>query len=385
MSSPAHAFAAACAAGFTAGWCATNVGAIPSEIASAYGIGLAAVGLFTTALFLTHMATQIPGGKLSDRFGARRVSVLGMAVLAGANAIALIAPDPALGLGARLLAGVGMGLGWIAATAYLRATGGSAFLLGLFGGIALAGGGVALAVVPQLEPALSWRASYWTALVVTLASLLLLALAPADTEHLSRPRGAGARAGILRDPRLLRLAALFSVSYGLSLVVANWVVEILVRHGGLDNATAGLVGAAILLAGLVSRPLGGWALGRRPEWTRAALGLCLVGGAASTVAILIAEPLWLAALGCAMLGVAAGVPFAPLFMGASATRPDAPGAAVGLVSGANALTVLVATPLLGLTFSLPGDGQIGFAIVAALWIAALWLLRSGRALEATGS
>ena len=32
--------------------------------------------------------------------------------------------------------------------------------------------------------------------------------------------------------------------------------------------------------------------------------------------------------------------------------------------------ILVATPLLGLAFSLPGDGRIGFVLVAALWGAA---------------
>ena len=47
-------------------------------------------------------------------------------------------------------------------------------------------------------------------------------------------------------------------------------------------------------------------------------------------------------------------------------RPDAPGAAIGFVNLIAAVTILVGTPLLGLTFSLPGDGRIGFAIVAAL-------------------
>ena len=47
-------------------------------------------------------------------------------------------------------------------------------------------------------------------------------------------------------------------------------------------------------------------------------------------------------------------------------RPDAPGAAVGFVNMIAAVTILVGTPLLGLTFSLPGNGRIGFAAVAAL-------------------
>jgi hypothetical protein len=47
-------------------------------------------------------------------------------------------------------------------------------------------------------------------------------------------------------------------------------------------------------------------------------------------------------------------------------RPDAPGAAIGFVNLIAAATILAGTPLLGLSFSLPGNGRIGFAIAAAL-------------------
>jgi hypothetical protein len=39
------------------------------------------------------------------------------------------------------------------------------------------------------------------------------------------------------------------------------------------------------------------------------------------------------------------------------------------------VTILVGTPLLGLTFALPGDGRIGFAVVAALGAATALLVR----------
>jgi hypothetical protein len=56
------------------------------------------------------------------------------------------------------------------------------------------------------------------------------------------------------------------------------------------------------------------------------------------------------------------------------------------VNSAGILTILVATPLLGLAFSLPGDGRIGFAAAGALWAAALLvvpaLARRPRAPEA---
>ncbi len=68
-------------------------------------------------------------------------------------------------------------------------------------------------------------------------------------------------------------------------------------------------------------------------------------------------------------------------------RPDSPAAAVGLVNGAASAVALAGTPLLGLSFALPGDGRIGFAVVAALWIAALLVLPTARQLgvEANGA
>jgi MFS-type transporter involved in bile tolerance (Atg22 family) len=51
-----------------------------------------------------------------------------------------------------------------------------------------------------------------------------------------------------------------------------------------------------------------------------------------------------------------------------------------MVNGAASLVVIVCTPLLGLTFRLPGDGRIGFVVVAVLWLVALALVPSPREL-----
>jgi hypothetical protein len=72
------------------------------------------------------------------------------------------------------------------------------------------------------------------------------------------------------------------------------------------------------------------------------------------------------AVAAAVLGLSAGVPFAAAFTGAARARPEAPGAAVGYVNAWASLTILVGTPLVGLTFSLPGDGRIGFVILGVL-------------------
>src|SRR5581483_3259615 len=85
-----------CAAGLATGWNVANIGAIPSHLARSYGVSLAVVGLFTTALFVTHLAMQIPGGRASDRFGARRAGILGLAITVAFNGLALVAAEPAL-------------------------------------------------------------------------------------------------------------------------------------------------------------------------------------------------------------------------------------------------------------------------------------------------
>ena len=369
---------AGCALGATSGWNFGNIGGIASELADAYGVGLATVGLLTTAMVITHLAIQIPGGRASDRIGPARTGAMALVVLSAGNALALAGPEPALGIAARAIIGVGTGLAFISGSALVRESGGSALAQGVFGGVALAPGGLALAIVPQLEGAMGWRAPYWTALALSLAVLVaVLALAPA-TATVQRPPGA--RAGVVRDRRLYRLAILYAASYGLGLVLANWVVELLQRHSALDDGAAAAVGALTLGLVVVSRPLGGWVLSARPRSVRPVVAASIVAGVAGTLALVAADPVWVAVLGALLVGLGAGIPFSPSFTGAAATRADAPAAAVGFVNTAANLVVLVGTPLLGLAFSAEGEGRLGFVALAALWLAALAVLPSARAL-----
>ena len=80
------------------------------------------------------------------------------------------------------------------------------------------------------------------------------------------------------------------------------------------------------------------------------------------------------ALAALAVGLAAGIPFAAVFRGAQILRPDAAGTAVGLVNAGPNLFVLIATPLVGLTFSMPGDGRLGFVALAAVGGVGLALL-----------
>jgi predicted MFS family arabinose efflux permease len=361
-----RAAVASLAVGAGVTWNISNVGAVADPLAQAYGVSLATVGLLTGVLFLTHLLVQVPAGRGADRFGARAVGFLAVAAVAAGNLLLLTAPDPALALAARALVGLGSGAGFVAGADYMRSASASPRLQGMYGAATLVGAGLAIAIVPQLEPALGWRAPYWSALAVAAVPTAVLLSSRLDVRT-------GARKGIVRDRRLFRLAALHGATFGLSVVAANWVVALLERQGH-PRGLAAVLGALLLLAGIVTRPLGGLVLHAWPGRARPALAASLVAGALAMLGL--ALPLPLAALGAAAAvgGLAAGLPFAAVFAGAQRIRPDAPGAAVGFVNGWALLTVVVGTPLLGLAFSLPGDGRLGYGVLAALWLAALAVL-----------
>lgn len=362
--------------GLAVGWNVSNLGAIAERLAADYGVALGTVGLFTTATFLVHALLQIPAGRVIDARGARRTALAALGFLMSANAVALIAPEPALVVGARALAGVGTALGFLAGLDYVRRHGGSVFAQGLYGGAALAGGGLALAVVPLLDDGLGWRAPFVSALVVSAAAAAAFVVSPADRRRgpwrETAPGGAELEPPppILRDPRLYRLCVVFSASFGLAIVVGNWVVTLLERAGDYRQAVAGAVGSLVLLAGIVGRPLGGWLARRAPARTRPIVAGCFVVSAIGTLLLAFSERLPVTVLAALAVGVASGVPFAASFSAAARVRPEAPAAAIGMVNMAANAAIVVGTPLLGFAFSLPGEGRIGFLVVAGLWLAA---------------
>ncbi len=367
---PRHgtAVSAGLAVGCFLTWNVSNVGAVADPLAAAYGTSLAVVGLLTTALFVTHLAAQLPAGIWSDRFGPNRVALGACAAAALGNAILLVDASVELAVIGRLVVGVGSGAGFVAGLDLVRAGGGGAVFQGLYGGATMAGGGLALLILPPLTDATSWRAAYASALVIALlAAVFVLGVR-------GLPRIGRARRGVLRDAHLLPLGALQVATFGLAVIAGNWIVPLLERDGA-SSAAAGALGSFVLLAGIVTRPLGGALAHRRRERRKALVGGSLLAVAGGALLIATSGPLWLSAVGSLALGLAAGLPFAVIFESAQRLRPDAPGAAVALVNGCAILAILVGTPLVGLAFGLPGDGVLGFAAIALLALGGLPFVR----------
>jgi MFS family permease len=350
-------------------WSVSNVGAVADPLAEAYDVSLPAIGLLTTALFVTALLVQLPAGRGADRHGARAVAFVAIAATLAGCALLLADDSFALALAGRALVGIGAGAGFVAGVDLVRAGGGGPVLQGLYGGATMAGGGLALMVVPPLTEATDWRAPYWTAAGLATVAAVPLLLAS------ELPKLGHAADRVVRDPRLVPLGALQAATFGLAVVAGNWAVPLLERRGA-SAAAAGIAAGLVLFAGIVTRPTGGW-LAARGGRRRVVVG-ALLAVAAGAALLAIGGPLWLSGIGAAVLGLGAGLPFAVVFAAAQRLRPDAPAAATSVVNAAALVVILLGTPLAGLTFELPGDGSLGFAAMAALAAAALLVLPSTR-------
>jgi MFS family permease len=329
-------------------------------------VGLAVVGLFTTAFLLAEALVSIPGGRLCDRLGARRVGLAGAALLAAGSALACIAPEAWLILAARALTGAGAGLAYVAVVAWLR--GGGALAQGLVGGCALGGAGLAVALVPQLDGALGWRAPFVPELALAGAAAALAALAPPGARVPAGPRASARR--LLRRPLVWRYGAMASFSFGASFAVGAWVVPLLTESDAFSAEVGAVAGSLILFGGILTRPLGGALVRRWPGIARPLMAGSIAVGAAAV--LLLAADLGAGASTAAALvvGLAAGLPYGATTSGAMAAFPGEPGEAVALTIAMSVYFGVAVVFLLGLAFG-AGEGPLGFAILAAALLALL--------------
>lgn len=189
------------------------------------------------AYLLTLAALILLGGSLGDRYGRRRVFVLGAGLFTGASLLCAIAPSSQLLVVARLLQGVGGALLTPGSLAMIESSFRSqdrASAIGAWSGL----GGVATALGPllggYLVAAVSWRAIFLINLPIG-ALVMLMA-----TRHVPETR----------DPTTTgRLDILGAVLAGLGLAGTTYsLIEAPGNGGSGAVAAAGVLGLIMLIA-----------------------------------------------------------------------------------------------------------------------------------------
>ena len=347
---------------------------VPVMPVYAHRLGLSGFqqGLVLGATGLASLAVSVPAGTLSDRFGARRITLAaGLLMAAATFGQALAGSFPAL-LAARLAFGAGYGVVWTAGLCWLAA--GAAGPRALGGSVASAGvGGVA-------GPAFSGTLTQHLGLAVPLlatgagfalitAGLAALRVPPGPAAPRGQDRPASLRAAV-RDRTVIGAAAAV-VTAGLSTGACALLVPAQLHLAGASSGQIGLAFAAAGILFAVGSALT-TATGRRAVTLPVTCAGMLALTAALALGVLSTAPVILIVMLCAATAARSvlwTVSY-PLAAEAAGRRGIGLGAAVGLLNGIWAATAVLGPLGAGLAAQHLGD-RAAFGLTEAVCAAAL--------------
>jgi MFS family permease len=345
-----------------------------------FGLSGLQQGLLLGATGLATLAVSVPAGTLSDRFGARRITLAAGLLMAVATlGQALAGSFPAL-LAARLAFGAGYGVLWTAGLCWLAAAAGGPRALG--GSVASAGvGGVA---GPAVSGALAEHLGLAVPLLAAAAGFAVITAAlaalrvPAYTAE-SRPAALAGLRAAGRDRGVIGAAAAV-VTAGLSTGACALLVPAQLHLAGASSGQIGLVFAAAGILFAAGSALT-TAAGRRAVTLPVVCGGMLVLTAALSLGVLSTASLALTVMLCvttAARSVLWTVSY-PLAATAAERRGIGLGAAVGLLNGIWAATAVLGPLAAGLAAEhLGGRAAFGLTVTACAAALAVTVVAAGR-------
>jgi len=350
----------------------TNHGPLVPTLIKDLNITLALAGALTTAIFLTHGALQIPGGALADKLGAKRVALWSLVIITAGNTLIGLSDSYYQILVLKFIIGIGTGSAFIAGARYVPTFFAGKEIQraqGVYGGSILLGSGFVIYGVPQLLAAVGWHGVFFvTGSMAGVFAVLWHFIAPDTPSHTTSPKINWTN--VLANPNIWLLSWAQLGSFGVIIAAGVWVNTLLIKSIHLDPKTAGMVCSAVLLLGIISRPLGGLILGQNILSTKSLLVSASAGLALGFAWMGLSTTIGMAALAIIFTGIMAGLPFAGIFNGARDNCPATPGVAMGFVNTWGAAGVMVLPPVIGRLVDITGTFVSGFYVLAGMALAA---------------
>ncbi len=349
----------------------TSLGVAGIAAADRFDATASVLATFAVLQLLVYAGLQVPVGVLLDRYGARRLILLG-ALTAGAGQVLLAVTTSLAGaIGARVLVGAGDAMTFVCVLRLVaawfppRRNPLMTQLTGLTGQLGQIASAVPLA---HLLGAYGWTTTYLTAAcasgVAFVLVLLLLhdappgAVSPRRSSTLAEVRTQVAQA-FLHPGTRLGLWTHFTVQYSGTVFVLLWGYPFLVSGEGLTPGTASTLLTVFVVTGMACGPVFGHLVSRHPL-RRSWLVLGILTVTVSVWTLVLAwpgrAPLW--ALVLLVLGLALGGPGSMIGFDFARTfnPPDRLGSATGIVNVGGFLASLLTILAIGVVLDASGAG-----------------------------
>ena len=235
------------------------LGALGNFIATDFNLTGMQKGLMAAVPILSGSAFRLVLGPLGDRFGGRRVGLVGLVLTVAPLLVGWLFAET---FSAVMLVGILLGVAGasFAVALPLASRWYPPEQQGLAMGIAGAGNsGTVLASLfaPRLAQAFGWQAVFGLALIPVLLTLLAFALLARDSPMTPHHFGIAGYRRVLREPDTLRFAVIYALTFGGFVGLGSYLALFLKDQYGLTKVHAGDVTALCVFSASFARPIGG--------------------------------------------------------------------------------------------------------------------------------
>jgi predicted MFS family arabinose efflux permease len=312
-------------------WQFQTVGSSAPFLADAFGLDYAQIGTLIGLYMLPGIFIALPGGVLGQRFGAKRIVLLGLLLMGAGGALMGVSSSYPLLAGGRAIAGVGAALinvlmtkmiaDWFAGREIVTA-------MAIFIASWPLGLGLGLVVFTPLAAAVSWHAVMNGAALLSLASLAAVALVYRDPPGADAASGARLRVNLTAHEWLtVSLAGSVWTTYNVGyIVLVSFLPDLFTGHG-FSFAQAGRIVSLLGWVLIPSVPLAGWLAERFDRPNLFLTGGLAASGLAAAMLAFSPAPIFVFTVLALVIGAPAGLIMA---LPAQALRAESRAAGMGV-------------------------------------------------------